>query len=48
MDCISHLGEPLDVFERQLLHFARNQTPLCLKNVLFSPHLPGRHDGKSH
>jgi len=30
MDCISHLGEPLDVFEGQLLHFARNQTPLCL------------------
>ncbi len=42
MDYIANLGEPIDVSERQLLHSARSQTPLCLKNLLFLPHLPIR------
>jgi len=42
MDYIANLGEPVDVSARQLLHFARSQTPLCLKNLLFLPHLPIR------
>jgi hypothetical protein len=30
------------VFEGQLLHYARSWTPLCLKKLLFLPHLPAR------
>jgi len=42
MDCIVNLGEPTDVFEGILLHSAKSQTPLCLKNLLFLSHLPTR------
>jgi hypothetical protein len=42
MDYITNLGEPINVFEGQLLHSTRSQTPLYLKNLLFSPHLPTR------
>ncbi len=42
MDCIANLGEPTKVFERQLLHFARSQTPFCLKSLLSLPHLFAR------
>jgi hypothetical protein len=49
MDYIADLGEPTNVFEGQLLHFARSQTPLCLKiYCLCHVCLQGRHDGKSH
>jgi hypothetical protein len=42
MDYIINLGEPIDVFKRQLLHFTKIRTPLCLKNLLSLPHLPIR------
>jgi len=42
MDCIANLGEPIDVFEGQLLHFARSRIPFFLKNLLSLPHLPAR------
>jgi hypothetical protein len=42
MDYIANLGELIDVFERQLLHFVKSQTPFCLKNLLSLPHLPAK------
>jgi hypothetical protein len=42
MDYIANLGEPTYVSKRQLLHFAKSQTPFCLKNLLFLPHLPAK------
>ncbi len=42
MDCITNLGEPIDVSKRQLLHSIRSQTPFCLKNLLSLPHLLAR------
>jgi hypothetical protein len=42
MDCIVNLGEPTNVSKRQLLHYAKSQTPFCLKNLLFVPHLPAK------
>jgi hypothetical protein len=30
------------VSKRQLLHFTKSQAPLCLKNLLFLPHLPAQ------
>ncbi len=49
MDSIVNLGEPIDASKRQLLHFIKSQTPLCLKNLLSLPHLfTGRYTRKSH
>jgi hypothetical protein len=42
MDYITNQGETINVFEGQLLHYARSRTPLCLKKLLFLPHLPAR------
>jgi hypothetical protein len=41
-DYIANLGEPIDVSKRQLLHSTKSQTPLCLKNLLFLPHIPAK------
>ncbi len=40
MDYIANLGEPTYVYKGQLLHSTKSQIPLCIKNLLFLPHLP--------